>query len=61
MYGTGIRVFIYKRMNSDGSPSAYDYTSMKYWDERYAADETVYEWHVVLNYTNMQGYGLQSV
>ena len=33
-----------KNMNIDESTPPYDYTSMKYWDERYAADETVYEW-----------------
>ena len=48
-------------MNIDESTPPYDYTSMKYWDERYAADETVYEWQELDHSSNKQGDGLQSI
>lgn len=34
-------------MSPHESDPPQDYTSVKYWDERYAADETVYEWCVL--------------
>ena len=45
-------------MNIDETFGPYDYTSMKYWDERYAADETVYEWYVLEFQSTVQGDGL---
>lgn len=40
-------------MKVDDITELYDYTSMEYWDERYAADETVYEWYVLEYQSNV--------